>query len=82
MSVIKSAAAPFGALNPIESMLVNGKSFKDTLKPQNIVQGALQPIKKPSAVISGKEQEFASEKDEREFAESEAARRKSFVWQG
>lgn len=58
---MKSAAAPFGALNPVESMLVNGKSFKDTLKPENIVQGATQQLKKPSAVLSGKEQAFKSE---------------------
>lgn len=82
MSVLKSAAAPFGALNPVESMLVNGKSFKDTLKPENIIQGAMQPLKKPSAVISGKEQEFKSEKSDREFEESEAARRKGFRWNG
>lgn len=82
MSVLKSAAAPFGALNPVESMIFNGKSFKDTLKPENILQGAMQPLQKPSSVLSGKEQEFKSEKEDREFAESEAARRKSFVWQG
>lgn len=51
MGAVKKVVQPLGALQPVEGMLFKGQSFKDTLKPENVMGSVTGALKKPSSIV-------------------------------